>query len=32
MRSDPTFLIKGAILSLSTLRTLIAREKFKDSL
>ncbi len=32
MRSDPTFLIKQAILSLSALRTLVAREKFKDSL
>jgi hypothetical protein len=32
MRSDPTFLIKRAILSVSTLRTLVAEEKFKDSL
>jgi hypothetical protein len=31
-RSDSTFLIKRAVLGLSTLRTLVAREKFKDSL
>ena len=31
-RSDPSFLIKRAILSLSTLRTIVAQEKFKDSL
>jgi hypothetical protein len=32
MRSDPSFLIKRAILSLSTLGTLVALENFKDSL
>jgi hypothetical protein len=32
VRSDPTFLIKRAVLGLSTLRTLTAEEKFKDSL
>jgi hypothetical protein len=32
LRSDSTFLIKRAVLGLSTLRTLVAREKFKDSL
>ncbi len=32
MRSDPTLLIKRANLGLQSLRTLVAREKFKDSL
>jgi hypothetical protein len=32
LRSDSTFLIKQSVLGLSTLRTLVAREKFKDSL
>ena len=32
MRSDPAFLIKRAVLGLSTLRALFAQEKFKDSL
>jgi hypothetical protein len=32
MRTDPTFQTKRAILGLSTLRMLIAQEKFKDSL
>jgi hypothetical protein len=32
LRSDSTFLSKRAILGLSTLRTLVAQEKFKDSL
>ena len=32
MRSDSTFLIKRANLGLRTLRTLVAEEKFKDSL
>jgi len=32
MRSDPTLLVKGANLGLHSLRTLVAQEKFKDSL
>ena len=32
MRSDPTILIKQANLGLRTLRTVVAPEKFKDSL
>jgi len=32
MRGDPTLLIKRAKLGLQTLRTLVTREKFKDSL
>ncbi len=32
MRSDPAFLVKRAVLGLSTLRALFAQEKFKDSL
>ena len=32
VRSDPNFLVKQVILGLSTLRTLVAQEKFKDSL
>jgi len=32
VRSDPAFMIKRAVLGLVTLRTLIAGEKFKDSL
>jgi len=32
VRSDPAFMIKRAVLGLATLRTLIAGEKFKDSL
>jgi hypothetical protein len=32
MRSDPTLLIKRANLGLQSLRTLVAQEKFKDSL
>jgi hypothetical protein len=32
LRTDPSFLIKRAVPGLSTLRTLVAQEKFKDSL
>ena len=32
LRSDPSFLITRVILSISTLRTIVAQEKFKDSL
>ena len=32
MRSDPTLLTKRANLGLQSLRTLVAQEKFKDSL
>jgi len=32
MRSDPTLLVKQANVGLRTLRTLVAQEKFKDSL
>jgi hypothetical protein len=32
MRSNPALLIKRASLGLQTLRTLVAQEKFKDSL